>query len=87
MADRTYLDWPFLDDSHRAMAAGITAWRDRELSGAHSADPSAVCRAYVWQLGEAGWLKYAVPRAYGGALDTFDVRSICLIRETLGYTS
>jgi acyl-CoA dehydrogenase len=87
MADRTYLDWPFLDDSHRAMAAGITAWRDRELSGAHSADPSAVCRAYVRQLGEAGWLKYAVPRAYGGALDTFDVRSICLIRETLGYTS
>ena len=28
-----------------------------------------------------------MPRAYGGALDTFDVRSICLIRETLGYAS
>jgi acyl-CoA dehydrogenase len=45
------------------------------------------CRAYVTQLGAAGWLKYAVPRAYGGALDAFDVRSICLIRETLGYAS
>src|SRR5688572_1196256 len=50
-------------------------------------DPSAACRAYVTQLGAAGWLKYAVPREYGGALDAFDVRSICLIRETLGYAS
>ncbi len=87
MADRTYLDWPFLDDTHRAMAAEVAAWRDRELSGTHDPDPSAACRAYVTQLGAAGWLKYAVPRAYGGVLDTFDVRSICLIRETLGYAS
>ena len=28
-----------------------------------------------------------MPRAYGGALDALDVRSICLIRETLGYAS
>jgi len=87
MADRTYLDWPFLDDTHRAMAAAVAAWRDRDLSQTHDPDPSAACRAYVTQLGAAGWLKYAVPRAYGGVLDTFDVRSICLIRETLGYTS
>src|SRR6187402_146317 len=87
MADRTYLDWPFLDDTHRAMAAAVAAWRDRDLSQTHDSDPSAACRAYVTQLGAAGWLKYAVPRAYGGVLDTFDVRSICLIRETLGYAS
>jgi alkylation response protein AidB-like acyl-CoA dehydrogenase len=87
MPDRTYLAWPFFADAHRALARDVEAWRDRELSDAHDADPAAACRAYVAQLGRAGWLKYAVPRAYGGALDTLDVRSICLIRETLGYAS
>jgi len=87
MADRTYLDWPFFDDSHRVLAREVAAWRDRELRDAHDPDPAAACRAFVAQLGAAGWLKYAVPRAYGGVLDAFDVRSICLIRETLGYAS
>jgi len=87
MADRTYLDWPFFDDAHRGIAGELASWRDRELGGAHAPDPFVACRAYVTQLGAAGWLKYAVPRAYGGALDAFDVRSICLIRETLGYAS
>ena len=87
MADRTYLDWPFFDAAHRALAGDVAAWRDRELRETHDPDPSAACRAFVSQLGAAGWLKYAVPRAYGGSLDAFDVRSICLIRETLGYAS
>src|SRR6185436_1582003 len=87
MADRTYLDWPFFDDAHRTLAEELASWRDRELSDTHSPDPSVACRNYVAQLGAAGWLKYAVPREYGGTLDAFDVRSICLIRETLGYTS
>ena len=87
MADRTYLDWPFFDAAHRTLAAEVAAWRDRELREAHDADPAVACRAFVTQLGAAGWLKYAVPRAYGGALDAFDVRSICVIRETLGYAS
>jgi len=87
MADRTYLGWPFFDDTHRALAADAVAWRDRELGAHHDADPAKACRAYVSQLGAAGWLKYTVPRAYGGALDAFDVRSICLLRETFGYTS
>jgi acyl-CoA dehydrogenase len=87
MSDRTFLSWPFFDDSHRALQRDIEAWRDRDLRIADDADPSAACRAYVEALGHAGWLKYAVPRAYGGALETIDVRSICLIRETLGYVS
>jgi acyl-CoA dehydrogenase len=108
MADRTYLDWPFFDDPHRALAREVAEWSRRSLDRRDQAgrrdkagrsrgsldprndndhDPSAACRAYVTQLGTAGWLKYAVPGAYGGALDAFDVRSICLIRETLGYAS
>ena len=33
--------------------------------------------------GRRGWLRYAVPKAYGGVHDRLDVRSLCLIRETL----
>lgn len=87
MADRTYLDWPFLDDAHRALAREVAAWRDASLKEAHSDDPREACRAYAAQLAEGGWLRYAVPKAYGGAQDRIDVRSICLIRETLGYAS
>src|SRR6185295_11087622 len=87
MPDRTYLDWPFFDDAHRALQREVEAWRDREWRRADETNPAAACSDYVAQLGRSGWLKYAVPRAFGGALDTIDVRSICLIRETLGYAS
>ncbi len=87
MADSTYLSWPFFDDAHRTLVRDVKAWRDDRLRIEDDADPFKACRSYVSQLGDAGWLKFAVPRAYGGALDQLDVRSICLIRETLGYTS
>ena len=87
MPDRTYLDWPFFDDRHRALAADAAAWRDRSLDRQSEADPSAACRAYVAALGDAGWLKYTVPLDYGGVRETLDVRSLCLLRETFGYAS
>ena len=31
MADRTFLDWPFFDDAHRALAADSRAWCEAEL--------------------------------------------------------
>ena len=87
MADTTYLSWPFFTDAHRALQRDLSAWRDRDFQHQDDSDPGAACRAYVTQLGSAGWLKYAVPRGHGGALDALDVRSLCLIRETLGYSS
>jgi acyl-CoA dehydrogenase len=87
VADSTYLSWPFFTEAHRALHRELSAWRDRHLEHHDNADPGEACCAYVAQLGSAGWLKYAVPRAYGGALDAVDVRSLCLIRETLGYAS
>jgi len=87
MADRTYLSWPFFDEAHRELAAAAAAWCERELDARHDADPAKASRAYVSQLGAAGWLKYTVPRAYGGVLESIDVRSICLLRETFGYAS
>lgn len=87
MPDQTYLDWPFLDERHRALARDVAAWRDASLTDEPEDDPRAACRAYVAQLAKGGWLRYAVPGAYGGAGERIDVRSICLIRETLGYRS
>jgi alkylation response protein AidB-like acyl-CoA dehydrogenase len=87
MADSTYLDWPFFTGTHRRLQRDVAAWRDRHFRELDDSDPAAACRGYVAQLGAAGWLKYAVPRAHGGALDALDVRSLCLIRETLGYAS
>ena len=86
--DRTYLHWPFFTDAHRALQHGIETWRDRELAAEpHDVEPFDACRGYVSQLGRAGWLKYAVPQAHGGALPALNVRSLCLVRETLAYSS
>jgi acyl-CoA dehydrogenase len=87
VADASYLSWPFFDEAHRTLQRDVAGWRDRELRHYDETDPVDACRAYIAQIGSAGWLKYCVPRAYGGALDALDVRSICLIRETLGYVS
>jgi len=87
MADSTYLDWPFFSDAHRRLQREVEAWRNGQFRALDDSDPAAACRGYVNQLGSAGWLTYAVPRLYGGALEALDVRSLCLIRETLGYAS
>lgn len=89
MADRSYLDWPFFDESHRAHARALDAWSAaaeaqwRAAPHASRADVDAVCRARVRELGDAGWLRHAVPAAYGGARTHLDVRTLCLTRETL----
>lgn len=87
MPEQTYLQWPFFTAAHRDLHRDVQAWRDEHLRLQDDRDASAACRSYVAQLGGAGWLKYAVPSAHGGALQSLDVRSLCLIRETLGYTS
>ena len=87
MSDRSFLEWPFFDDSHRALAADLERWCAAALAEDHSADVDAECRALVRKLGEAGWLRYCVPAAYGGVHDDLDVRSLALIRETLARHS
>jgi acyl-CoA dehydrogenase len=83
MADRTFLDWPFFDDSHRRLADELDAWCTANLTGEHGADIDAACRELVGKLGAGGWLGYCVPAAWGGVHETLDVRSLALIRETL----
>jgi alkylation response protein AidB-like acyl-CoA dehydrogenase len=88
--DSATLDWPFFSDSHREFAAKLEEWARREItegitSTASSTDAAA--RAIVRKLGAAGWLRYTVPSAYGGAHERLDVRSLCIARETLARIS
>ena len=84
MADRSFLDWPFLDDSHRRLAAELEKWGASELRDDHEeADVHTACRALVRKLGDGGWLRYCVPASHGGVHEQLDVRSLALIRETL----
>lgn len=88
MADRSFLDWPFFDDSHRQLADELESWCAAELCDEHGEeDVDDACRSLVSRLGEGGWLRYCVPAAYGGVHETLDVRSLALIRETLARHS
>ena len=75
MVDRTFLDWPFFEDQHRELAASLEAWCAANLPVDHG-DVDGACRGLVSALGAAGFLQHS-----GG--EALDVRSLCLIRETL----
>jgi len=83
MSDKTYLDLPFFDDAHRTLERELDAWCGTALAHVDHGDTDAACRALVRQLGQAGWLRYCVPAAHGGALPALDSRALCVLRETL----
>ncbi|MGH7712262.1 MAG: acyl-CoA dehydrogenase family protein [Gemmatimonadaceae bacterium] len=89
-ADRSFLTWPFFDASHRALADDVervcsdesAAWTG---DGFNEDDQDAVdsaCRHIVQRLGSLGVLRHACAAAVG-ANARLDVRSLCIVRETL----
>ena len=81
MPDKSFLNWPFFEHRHRVLATELDSWARQTLSGIDHSDNDAACRALVAALGDGGWLKNA---AVAPGSDTpLDVRSLCLIRETL----
>ncbi len=85
MADASFMSWPFFEDRHRAWRGDLARWARETVPGLidhHDVDGS--CRRLVAALGQGGWLRAVVP---GGAEARFDVRTLCLARETLAYES
>ena len=82
MADRSFLEWPFFDDSHRTLAAGLDEWAASEIAQAKHDQVDDQCRELVAKLAKGGWLDHAVSQMGG-----LDVRSICVIRDTLARHS
>ena len=86
MSDQSFLDWPFFNEEHRELAARLDRWAADHLpaltANEHD-DLDGTCEAIVKALGDAGFTTYAVPASAGGHHDKLDVRSLCLIRETL----
>jgi acyl-CoA dehydrogenase len=80
VADRTFLSWPFFTDRHRALADGIERWCAANLPVDHG-DVDAACRDLVKRLGRDGWLMHTAPDPQIPAPP--DVRTLCLMRETL----
>jgi len=85
MPDASFLDWPFFEPRHRALAEQLDEFAAGELDGlAHGAhDDDALdraCREIVRRLGSAGYLNLCCVLDPAGK---FDVRSLALARETL----
>ena len=84
MPDRSYLAWPFFDQRHAALAHEIERFAADALSDLdEDAEVGGTCRMLVARLAESGLLRHAVPAAWGGSSERLDVRSLCLVRETL----
>ena len=91
MADRSFLNWPFFDETHRTLAAEFDRWAEEKLAALiahdHGHDDRAMdaqARRLAASLGDGGWLDHCVG---GSTRDGLDVRSLCLLREGLAYRS
>ena len=86
MSDGSFLQWPFFNDEHRELAARLDDWANRHipsLTAEEHHDLDGTCKAIVKALGDAGFTSYAGPASAGGQHKKLDVRSLCIIRETL----
>ena len=79
MSDRTFLNWPFFEPRHKALAGDLDAWASETLKGIDHSDTDNACKTLVAALGRDGWLQLSGAQAG----ETLDTRTLCLIRETL----
>jgi acyl-CoA dehydrogenase len=85
-------DTPFFDSTHAEVGDALNRWIDHNrpvLEGEHHGSLSEQCAYWLHSLAVDGILQYAVPRHYASAAGdpghSVDLRSICLVRECLGY--
>jgi len=90
MSETSYLSWPFFEEHHRTLASTLDAWAEEHmeaLTANEHEDLDGTCVALVRALGDAGFTGYAVPASGGGNHEKLDVRTLCIIRETLARHS
>ncbi|HXG99343.1 MAG TPA: acyl-CoA dehydrogenase family protein [Sphingomicrobium sp.] len=83
MTDGLFLNWPFFEPGHRALATRLDAWCSANLSHSHADDVDSECRSLVGKLGAAGFLDLCVAKDQSAP----DVRSLAIARETLARHS
>src|SRR5260370_19163677 len=77
---------PFFSADHRALAERVAEFAEREIevrAGDDEVDADEALRGYVMLLAENDLLRFAVATPD----QLFDLRSFCIIRETLSYSS
>jgi alkylation response protein AidB-like acyl-CoA dehydrogenase len=81
--DHTHLHWPFLEERHRRLGAELSAWAASHIEDVweRSDDVDGTCRVLVKQLADGGWLSLVAQD--DDDAPTFDVRALCVARETL----
>ena len=89
MDSAPHLEWPFFEPWHRELSGRLAAWAasHQQALDSYGHDVESDTRDIAAELGKAGWLRYLVPATLGGPLPAIDVRSLCLIRETLAFHS
>jgi acyl-CoA dehydrogenase len=77
------IDLPLFTPEHRKLADGVAQFAAREIEphGGVEEDIEDLARHFVNLLASAGLLNYAVGES------KLDIRSLCLIRESLAYSS
>src|SRR5688500_561569 len=81
--DRLISQLPFFDPEHRTLAQSVATFVEQEVephAGVED-DVDGLAKYFVSVLAQAGLLRYAV------ATPQVEVRSLCLIREALAYSS
>jgi acyl-CoA dehydrogenase len=92
MSRTGHLRLPFFDAEHRVFAEELDEWAAEataEIEGGRAGhdDVDALCKSWVRVLGEGGYLRYCVPKGYGGAHDPLRSLYLVIARETLARHS
>lgn len=84
MLDTSFLQWPFFEQRHRQLAQQLDQWAKHSIAtlvaNEHN-DLDGTCKALVTALGDAGFTMHAVAGTHNQ--HKLDVRTLCVIRETL----
>jgi acyl-CoA dehydrogenase len=89
MSDRFIQELPFFDDEHVRLSTSVANFAAREVEPRapqeEEGDAGEHLRELLRLLAQADLLQYAV--AAGAAGQSLDARSLCLVRESLAYSS